>query len=125
MIWDLLQLGNLVEVLDHSSACCDEFAVHFEGEIAQICNRLNSTISAESEDESSVPSLGQVLMDEFQLLIPEDVDRVLGSVHFTTIPLDLTHLLRGSYLGPGGRECLFERGSDPYHLERGSNLTTP
>ena len=56
--------------------------------IAQIRSGLDSTVTAESEDVSRVLCLGQVLMDEFQLLRPEDVDRVLGSVRSTTTPLD-------------------------------------
>ena len=45
-------------------------------------------VDPESEDVSSAPSLGQLLLDEFQLLRPDNVDRVLGSVWFTTTPLD-------------------------------------
>ena len=77
-----------MEVLDCSSARCDEFAIHFEGKIAQIHSELDSIITAKSEDVSHVPCSGQVLMDEFQLFRPEDVDRVLGSVHPTTTPLN-------------------------------------
>ena len=58
------------------------------GKIVQICSGLDSTITAKSEDVSSVPCLGQILMDEFQLLRPEDVDMVLESVHSTTTLLD-------------------------------------
>ena len=79
VVRDLLQPGNPVEVPDCSSACCDEFAIHFEGEITQICNGLDSTVTAESEDVSSVLCLGQVLMDEFQFLRPEDVN--LSLIH--------------------------------------------
>ena len=71
-------------------------------------------------------------MDEFQLLRPEDVDRVLGSVHSITTPLGTCpfwligrSVRGGSHLDPGGREYLLERGSGAYHLERGGNLTTP
>ena len=63
VVWDL-QPGNLTEVPDCSSALYDEFAIHFEGEIAQICSGLDFTITAESENVSSVPCLGQVLMNE-------------------------------------------------------------
>ena len=84
--------GNIpslfLKVPDCSSARCDEFAIHFEEKIAQIRSGLDSTVTAKSEDVSSVPCLGQTLMDEFQLLRPEDVDRVLGSVRSTTTPLD-------------------------------------
>ena len=76
MVRDLLQPGNPVEVLDCSSARCNEFAIHFEGKIAQIRSGLDSTVTAKSEDVSSVLCLGQILMGEFQLLRPEDVDRV-------------------------------------------------
>ena len=114
------------------AAHCEEFALHFEGKIAQVCSELDSTIDAESEDVSSAPCLGQILMDEFQLLRPNDVDRVLVSVWFTTIPLDPLPILANweicqgdSYTDPGGRECLLERGSGPYCLEIGSDSTTP
>ena len=76
-----------MEVLDCSSACCDEFAIHFEGKITQIRSGLD-TVTAKSEGVSTVLCLGQILMDEFQLLRPEDVDRVLGSVWSTTTPPD-------------------------------------
>ena len=88
MVQDLLQPGNPVEVTACSSARCDEFAIHFEGKITQIRSELDSTVTAKLEDVSSVPCLGQILMDEFQLLRPEDVDRVLGSICSTTTLLD-------------------------------------
>ena len=57
---------------------------------------MDSTITEESEDVSSVLCFGQVLMDEFQLLRPEDVDRVLGSVCSTTTLLDPCPFVRSA-----------------------------
>ncbi|KAF7245202.1 Receptor-type tyrosine-protein phosphatase mu [Varanus komodoensis] len=59
-----------------------------EGKITQICHELDSTI--ESDPTGEVPMLlsGTDLMDKFQLLRPDDVDKVLGQVHPTTCLLD-------------------------------------
>ena len=131
MVQDLLQPGNPVEVLDCSSAHCDEFAIHFEGKITQFRSGLDSTVTAQSEDVSSVPCLGQILMDQFQLLRPEDVDRVLGSVRSTTTLLDPcpSWLIGSSARGvrtwvQEAVNTSFDKGSGPYHLERGGNSTT-
>ena len=64
----------------------NEFVAHFEGEIAQIRKELDSAVGAEPMVVSSAPDLCHNLLDEFQLLQPED--RVLGSVHATTTQLD-------------------------------------
>ncbi|KAF7246017.1 putative RNA-directed DNA polymerase from transposon BS [Varanus komodoensis] len=69
-------------------ARCDDFAKHFREKIAQICHELDSTIESDFTGElPSTPSSPQ-LMDEFQLLRPDDVDKVLGQVHPTTCLLD-------------------------------------
>ncbi|KAF7251615.1 Ena/VASP-like protein [Varanus komodoensis] len=61
---------------------------HFREKIAQIRHKLDSAIESGSTGETpSTPSSPQ-LMDEFQLLWPDDVDKVLGQVHPTTCLLD-------------------------------------
>ncbi|KAF7239262.1 WD repeat-containing protein 90 [Varanus komodoensis] len=59
-------------------ACCDDFAKHFMEKIAQIHHELGSTSDPEASAEIPMLPSGPKLMDEFQLLRPDDVDKVLG-----------------------------------------------
>ena len=53
-----------------------------------IRKELDSTVDAEPMVVSSALDLCHNLLDEFQLLQPEDVERVLGSVRASTTQLD-------------------------------------
>ncbi|KAF7242125.1 Transcription factor COE3 [Varanus komodoensis] len=69
-------------------ACCDDFAKHFWEKIAQIRHELDSTSESDSAGEVPMLPSGPQLMDEFQLLRPDDVDKMLGQVRPTTCLLD-------------------------------------
>ncbi|KAF7246011.1 Macrophage mannose receptor 1 [Varanus komodoensis] len=56
--------------------------------IAQIRHKLDSTSESEASGEIPMSLSGPKLMDEFQLLRPDDVDKVLGQVRPTTCLLD-------------------------------------
>ncbi|KAF7252305.1 hypothetical protein EYD10_02240, partial [Varanus komodoensis] len=67
---------------------CDDFAQHFKEKIAQIHHELDSTSDSDSVGEVPMLPSGHILLDEFQLLWPNDVDKVLGQVCPTTCLLD-------------------------------------
>ncbi|KAF7246131.1 Transmembrane protein 68 [Varanus komodoensis] len=69
-------------------ARCDDFAKHIREKIAQIRHELDSTIESDSTGEVPMMPLSPQLMDDFQLLRPDDVDKVLGKVRPTTCLLD-------------------------------------
>ncbi|KAF7251034.1 putative RNA-directed DNA polymerase from transposon BS [Varanus komodoensis] len=87
------QVGRRLErpkkdLVPPSKARCDDFAKHFREKIAQIRHELDSTCDSEVSGEIPMPPSGPKLLDEFQLLRPDDVDKVLGRVHPTTCLLD-------------------------------------
>ncbi|KAF7245607.1 Harmonin [Varanus komodoensis] len=61
---------------------------HFREKIAQIRHELDTTIDSEVSKETPTLPSGPDLLDEFQLLRPDDVDKVLGRVRPTTCLLD-------------------------------------
>ncbi|KAF7247943.1 Phosphatidylinositol N-acetylglucosaminyltransferase subunit A [Varanus komodoensis] len=69
-------------------AHCDDFARHFREKIAQIRHKLDTTIDSEVSKETPTLPSGPDLLNEFQLLRPDDVDKVLGQVRPTTCLLD-------------------------------------
>ncbi|KAF7241018.1 RNA-directed DNA polymerase from mobile element jockey [Varanus komodoensis] len=80
--------GPKEDLVPPSKARCDDFARHFREKIAQIRHELDSTIDTEVLRETPMPPSGPELLDEFQLLRPDDVDKVLGRVRPTTCLLD-------------------------------------
>ncbi|KAF7235047.1 Vomeronasal type-2 receptor 26 [Varanus komodoensis] len=60
------------------AAHCDDFARHFREKIAQIRHELDSTNESEVSGEMPMLPSGPKLLEEFQLLRPNDVDKVLG-----------------------------------------------
>ncbi|KAF7243480.1 putative RNA-directed DNA polymerase from transposon BS, partial [Varanus komodoensis] len=88
VVQGLVHPGPKKDLVSPSTACCDDFAKHFKEKIAQIRHELDST--SDSEPSGEVPMLpsGPKLMDEFQLLRPDDVDKVLGHVRPITCLLD-------------------------------------
>ncbi|KAF7234897.1 E3 ubiquitin-protein ligase TRIM21 [Varanus komodoensis] len=60
------------------AARCDDFARHFREKIVQIPHELDSTSESEVSGESPMLPSGPELLDKFQLLRPNDVDKVLG-----------------------------------------------
>ncbi|KAF7243157.1 Ephrin type-A receptor 4 [Varanus komodoensis] len=73
------------------------------GENRSDSSRLDSTSDSEASGEIPMPPSGPKLMDEFQLLRPNDVDKVLGRVHPTSCLLDpcLSWLINNSKYGIG------------------------
>ena len=84
----LLHSGPGREMVEPSVARCDKFARHFEDKVAQIRHELDTTLNAAPVVEAFRAPSGPVLLDEFQLLRPEDVDKVLDHVRSTTCMLD-------------------------------------
>ncbi|KAF7246720.1 hypothetical protein EYD10_07352 [Varanus komodoensis] len=78
VVQGLVHLGPMKDPVPPSMAHCDNLAKHFKEKTAQIHHELDST--SDSEPSGEVPMLpsGPKLMDEFQLLWPDDVDKVLG-----------------------------------------------
>lgn len=71
---------------DYLVARFDEFARHFIDKIACICHDLDSTLRV----FVTVPmaSVGPVILESFQLVQPEDVDRILWTGRLSASPLD-------------------------------------
>ncbi|KAF7254804.1 RNA-directed DNA polymerase from mobile element jockey [Varanus komodoensis] len=87
------QVGRRLErpkedLIPPSKARCDDFARHFREKIAQIRHELDTTIDSEVSKETPTLLSGPDLLDEFQLLRPDDMDKVLGRVRPTTCLLD-------------------------------------
>uniref|UniRef100_A0A8D2IPS6 Reverse transcriptase domain-containing protein n=1 Tax=Varanus komodoensis TaxID=61221 RepID=A0A8D2IPS6_VARKO len=80
--------GPKEDLVPPSKAHCDDFAKHFREKIAQIRHELDSAIESDSTGETPSMPLSPQLMDEFQLLQPDDVDKVLEQVHPTPCLLD-------------------------------------
>ncbi|KAF7246401.1 Matrix metalloproteinase-16 [Varanus komodoensis] len=84
----LVHPGPKKDRVPPSMVRCDDFAKHFKEKIAQIRHKLDSTSDSEPSGEEPMLLSGPQLMDEFQLLWPDDVDKVLGQVRSTTCLLD-------------------------------------
>ncbi|KAF7252107.1 putative RNA-directed DNA polymerase from transposon BS [Varanus komodoensis] len=78
VVQGLVHPGPKEELIPPSKARCDDFAEHFREKIAQIRHELDSTIDSEVLRETPTLPSGPELLDEFQLLRPDDVDKVLG-----------------------------------------------
>ncbi|KAF7236044.1 putative RNA-directed DNA polymerase from transposon BS [Varanus komodoensis] len=88
VVQGLVRPGPKKDLVSPSKACCDDFAKHFREKIAQIRHELDSTSDSEASGEIPMSPSGPKLMDEFQLLRPDDVDKVLGRLRPTTCLLD-------------------------------------
>ncbi|KAF7247959.1 putative RNA-directed DNA polymerase from transposon BS [Varanus komodoensis] len=88
VVQGLVRPGPKEDLIPPSKARCDDFARHFREKIAQIRHELDTTIDSEVSKETPTLPSGPDLLDEFQLLRPDDVDKVLGRVHPTTCLLD-------------------------------------
>ncbi|KAF7253346.1 hypothetical protein EYD10_01268 [Varanus komodoensis] len=88
VVQGLIHPGPKKDLVPPSKARCDNFARHFREKIAQIRHELDSTIEPDSTEEMPTTPSSPQLMDEFQLLWPDDVDKVLGQVRPTTCLLD-------------------------------------
>ncbi|KAF7248050.1 Dihydropyrimidinase-related protein 1 [Varanus komodoensis] len=80
VVQGLLHSDPKKDLIAPSVAHCDDFAQHFKDKIAQICHELDSKVDTVPEGGASRALSGPPLLDEFQLLWPEDVDKVLGLV---------------------------------------------
>ncbi|KAF7241543.1 Signal peptide peptidase-like 2A [Varanus komodoensis] len=80
VVQGLIHPGPKKDHIPPSKAHCDDFARHFREKIAQIRHELDSTIEPDSTEEMPMTPSSPQLMDEFQLLWPDDVDKVLGQV---------------------------------------------
>uniref|UniRef100_A0A8D2LLU3 Reverse transcriptase domain-containing protein n=1 Tax=Varanus komodoensis TaxID=61221 RepID=A0A8D2LLU3_VARKO len=87
VVQGLLNPGPKKDLVPPSKARCDNFAKHFREKIAQIRHELYSTIESDSVGEVPMMPSPQ-FMYEFQLLQPDNVDKVLGQVRPTTCLLD-------------------------------------
>ncbi|XP_062835007.1 uncharacterized protein LOC134298508 [Anolis carolinensis] len=72
---------------DNSAARCEVFARFFADKVALIRSGFDTILTAASEDVTRAPAC-PILMDSFQLVELEDVDKVLGEVRATTCILD-------------------------------------
>ncbi|KAF7253167.1 Xanthine dehydrogenase/oxidase [Varanus komodoensis] len=88
VVQGLVRPGPKEDLIPPSKARCDDFARHFREKIAQIRHELDTTIDSEVSKETPTLPSGPDLLDEFQLLWPDDVDKVLGRVRPTTCLLD-------------------------------------
>ncbi|KAF7246934.1 Transmembrane protease serine 12 [Varanus komodoensis] len=82
VVQGLVRPGPKKDLVPPSKACCDDFAKHFREKIAQIRHELDATSDSEVSGETPMLPSGPKLMDEFQLLRPDDVDKVLGRSGF-------------------------------------------
>ncbi|KAF7249458.1 RNA-directed DNA polymerase from mobile element jockey [Varanus komodoensis] len=88
VVQGLVRPGPKEDPMPPSKARCDDFARHFREKIAQIRHELDSTNESEVSGETPMLPSGPKLLEEFQLLRPDDVDKVLGQVRPTTCLLD-------------------------------------
>uniref|UniRef100_A0A803SSU4 Reverse transcriptase domain-containing protein n=2 Tax=Anolis carolinensis TaxID=28377 RepID=A0A803SSU4_ANOCA len=72
---------------DNSAARCEAFAQFFADKVALIRSSFDTILMAASEDVTRAPAC-PILMDSFQLVELEDVDKVLGEAKATTCILD-------------------------------------
>ncbi|KAF7250327.1 Microtubule-associated serine/threonine-protein kinase 4 [Varanus komodoensis] len=88
VVQGLVRPGPKKDLVPPSKARYDDFAKHFREKIVQIRHELDSTSDSEASGEIPMLPSGPKLMDEFQLLRPDDVDKELGRVRPTTCLLD-------------------------------------
>ncbi|KAF7250183.1 putative RNA-directed DNA polymerase from transposon BS [Varanus komodoensis] len=88
VVQGLVRPGPKEDPVPPSKARCDDFATHFREKIAQIRHELDTTNESEVSGTMSMLLSGPELLDEFQLLRPDDVDKVLGRVRPTICLLD-------------------------------------
>uniref|UniRef100_A0A803TBI4 Reverse transcriptase domain-containing protein n=1 Tax=Anolis carolinensis TaxID=28377 RepID=A0A803TBI4_ANOCA len=72
---------------DNSAACCEAFARFFADKVALILSDFDTILTAVSEDVTRAPAC-PVLIDSFQLVELEDVDKIFGEARPTTCVLD-------------------------------------
>ncbi|KAF7246016.1 Potassium voltage-gated channel subfamily KQT member 4 [Varanus komodoensis] len=101
VVHGVMNSGPKKDPVAPSRACGDDFAQHFKEEIAQICHKLDSTVDRVPLREASRAPLGPSLLDEFQLLRPDDVDKKVVLGDCGSAPWQLCHgVLQGSILSP-------------------------
>ena len=104
MVWGLLHAGPK-DIVEPYEARCNEFTRHFHNKTFCIRQDLDSSVIAGESSEVSRAQSSPVILDEFQLVQLEDVDKVLGQVCATTSVLDPcpSWLIKGwnSQLGQG------------------------
>ncbi|KAF7254508.1 Cadherin EGF LAG seven-pass G-type receptor 2 [Varanus komodoensis] len=88
VVQGLVHPGPRKDPVPPSITHCGNFAQHFKEKIAQIRHKLDSTSDSDSLGEVPMLPSGHILLDEFQLLWPDDVDKVLEQVRSTTCLLD-------------------------------------
>ncbi|KAF7245399.1 RNA-directed DNA polymerase from mobile element jockey [Varanus komodoensis] len=88
VVQGLVQPGPKKDPVPPSITRCDNFAQHFKEKVAQIRHELDSTSDSDSLGEVPMLPSGHTLLDEFQLLRPDDMDKMLGQVRTTTCVLD-------------------------------------
>ncbi|KAF7251687.1 putative RNA-directed DNA polymerase from transposon BS [Varanus komodoensis] len=101
VVQGLVHPGPKEDLVPPSKAPCDDFARHFREKIAQIRHEVDTTSESEVSGETPMLLSGPELLDEFQLLRPDDVDKVLGQVLERVVVGQLQALLdKIDYLDP-------------------------
>ncbi|KAF7236067.1 hypothetical protein EYD10_17133 [Varanus komodoensis] len=77
VVQGLVRPGPKKDLVPPSKACCNNFAKHFREKITQIRHELDSTSDSEVFGEIPILPSDPKLMNEFQLLWPDNVDKVL------------------------------------------------
>ncbi|KAF7235683.1 putative RNA-directed DNA polymerase from transposon BS [Varanus komodoensis] len=101
VVQGLVRLGPKEDPVPPSKARCDDFARHFREKIAQTRHELDTTNESEVSGETPMLPSDPELLDEFQLLRPDDEDKVLGRVLERVVAGQLQALLdETDYLDP-------------------------
>ncbi|XP_062823493.1 UPF0538 protein C2orf76 homolog isoform X1 [Anolis carolinensis] len=87
VVGELLRPPETQELPDDLATRCSEFAHHFAGKVARIRHELDSSLTVVAAEVTEAP-VGPILWDSFQLVLPDDVEGILGSVRATTCALD-------------------------------------
>ncbi|KAF7250309.1 Multiple epidermal growth factor-like domains protein 10 [Varanus komodoensis] len=93
-------LGKANNPVASSRICYDNFAQHFKVKITQIRHELDFTVDRVPLQEASRVLSAPILLDEFQLLQPGDVDKVLGLHSLVSLNLCYSVTVQESYPHP-------------------------
>uniref|UniRef100_A0A803TSP9 Reverse transcriptase domain-containing protein n=1 Tax=Anolis carolinensis TaxID=28377 RepID=A0A803TSP9_ANOCA len=83
VVGELLRPPETQGLPDDLATRCSDFA----GKVAQICRELDSSLIVVPAEVTEVP-VCLILWDSFRLVLPDDVEGILGSVRATTCALD-------------------------------------
>uniref|UniRef100_A0A803T733 Reverse transcriptase domain-containing protein n=1 Tax=Anolis carolinensis TaxID=28377 RepID=A0A803T733_ANOCA len=86
VVRELLRPPETQGLPDDLATRCSDFAHHFAGKVAQIRRELDSSLTVVPAEVTEVPVCP--ILDSFRLVLPDDVEGILGSVRVTTCALD-------------------------------------